>query len=408
MIKQAAILCGGLGTRLGKFTRDVPKPLLSVGGRPFLEVLIGELSRHGFTDIVLLSSFQSERMQSFAAEAAQHSRRPIKIKVAIEPGQAGTGGALWHARNLLDETILLLNGDSWFDFPLLDLANLLERNSDAVGALGLRPMEASSRYGEVRLSGTQITTFRAHGPDTGHMLVNGGIYAFRRAFFDYLTPNCSLERDALPSAAEDGRLLGLVGGGPFIDIGVPEDFMRAQVEVSRRLMKPALFLDRDGVLNLDHGHIGSIDRFDWVPGAREAVKIANLAGYYVFLVTNQAGIAKGLYTEQDYSALMHHVELELAAKGAHLDDVRYCPFHPDATVERYRKASRWRKPGPGMLEDLLQSWPVDVSRSLLIGDKESDLQAAEQVGIAGHLFQGGNLLTFIQPILANGLEDVQK
>lgn len=399
MIRQAAILCGGLGTRLGELTRNTPKPLLTVAGKPFLEILIAELARHGVKRIVLLSSFESGQVQDFANDLVVRSERTLAIDVAVEPGQAGTGGALWHSRDLLDESFFLLNGDSWFDCPLLDVANLLEGSMDTLGALALRPMQASPRYGEVRKTGDCITGFFASGPDQGTMLVNGGVYAFRRRIVDMLSPTCSLEADILPRAADQGMLKGLVSERAFIDIGVPDDFARAQHEICRRLTRPALFLDRDGVLNDDHGHVGSVDRFDWIPGARAAVRMANLAGYYVFVVTNQAGIAKGLYSEEDHAALMSHIADDLAVVGAHLDDERYCPFHPDATVERYRKVSDWRKPAPGMLSDLLRVWPVELERSLLVGDKVSDIEAAAKVGIAGHLFTGGNLETFLRPLI---------
>lgn len=399
MIRQAAILCGGLGTRLGELTRSTPKPLLSVAGKPFLEILIGELSRHGVTRILLLSSFESGQVQAFADNFLDGFNRNITIEVAVEPGQAGTGGALWHSRDQLEEAFFLLNGDSWFDCPLLDVANCLQVSKGALGALALRPMEASPRYGEVKVTGNRITGFRASGPEIGNMLVNGGVYAFRRGIIDLLEPVCSLEQEVLPRAAERGLLRGLVSTGDFIDIGVPDDFARAQHEIGRRLKKPALFLDRDGVLNVDHGHVGSVDRFEWVHGAREAVRMANLAGYYVFVVTNQAGIAKGLYTEEDHASLMSHMADDLAAVGAHLDDTRYCPFHPEGKVDRYRRSSDWRKPAPGMLQDLLRAWPVDLERSMLIGDKESDIQAAEQAGIIGHLFTGGDLEAFVRPLI---------
>ncbi|MGE3302106.1 MAG: UDP-2,4-diacetamido-2,4,6-trideoxy-beta-L-altropyranose hydrolase [Hyphomonadaceae bacterium] len=153
----------------------------------------------------------------------------------------------------------------------------------------------------------------------------------------------------------------------------------------------AVFFDRDGVLNVDHGYVSERARFQWMPGAREAVKLANEAGLYAFVVTNQSGVGRGKYTEEDVRALHDFMAEELAEVGARIDAFSYCPDHPEAEIARYRRVSPRRKPAPGMLLDLIAEWPVDTARSLMVGDKASDMAAAAAAGVRGELYEGGPL-----------------
>lgn len=164
--------------------------------------------------------------------------------------------------------------------------------------------------------------------------------------------------------------------------------------------KPAAFFDRDGVINRDHGYVGSPDRFELVEGAARAIRLCRDAGYQVFVVTNQAGVAQGYFEEDDVKALNDHMRALLAADGAEIDDIRYCPHHPEAKRPAYRKACSCRKPEAGMILDLAKAWSVDRARSFLIGDKESDLEAARHAHVNGFLYREGALDLFVADVIS--------
>lgn len=165
-------------------------------------------------------------------------------------------------------------------------------------------------------------------------------------------------------------------------------------------LRPALFLDRDGTLNVDTGYLHEIDRLEWIDGAIDCVKRFNDRGWWVIVVTNQSGIARGFYTEEDMRTLHDKMSSDLAEAGAHIDAWYHCPYHPEGSVEAYRKDSFDRKPKPGMLMQAMGDFPIIREKSFLIGDSQRDIDAAHAAGVGGFLYKEGNLAVFAEWALA--------
>ncbi|MGH7024633.1 MAG: D-glycero-alpha-D-manno-heptose-1,7-bisphosphate 7-phosphatase [Caulobacteraceae bacterium] len=164
--------------------------------------------------------------------------------------------------------------------------------------------------------------------------------------------------------------------------------------------RAAVILDRDGVLNVDHGYVGAIDRLEWIPGAKRAVRRMNEAGLLVVVATNQSGVARGLFDLAAVEALHEQMRADLAVEGARIDAFYVCPFLADAPVAAFAHPDHPdRKPNPGMILRALADWSIDPERALLIGDSERDLEAARRAGIRSALFPGGDLDQFVASLV---------
>jgi D-glycero-D-manno-heptose 1,7-bisphosphate phosphatase len=272
--------------------------------------------------------------------------------------------------------------------------------------MALAEVDDVGRYGAVeRDARGMVVGFREKG-ERGRGAINAGCYFLTEAALASLPAQAafSFEREVLAPATAAGRVAGFVQTSGFIDIGVPEDYAQAQRQFAGYDRTPvirapyvdpradallathagsrkALFLDRDGVINRNHGYVHTPERTDWVPGIFERVRAAHAAGFLPVVVTNQAGIGRGYYDEAaflEYTAWMH---AQFAAQGAPLLATCWCPHHPDAGIGDYGVDCACRKPKPGMLLKAADAFALDLTGSLLIGDQASDLEAGRAAGV---------------------------
>lgn len=341
-LQQCVILVGGLGTRLGALTASRPKPLLPVGGRPFVHYLLWHARRFGFTKALLLAGYRAEVL---AEEMQALSVPGLDLQMVAEPEPLGTGGAICAAAEALDEQFLLMNGDSLFDFNWLALAPIMAADPRCAVAMSLRAVADASRFGVAELDQGRVAAFHERGGPEGG-LINAGVYLVRREGLSGFPGSGSFERDMLPALAADGRVRGLAAEGFFLDIGVPDSYEAAQTEVPQSLRRGAVILPLERLSE---------------PGAVARVRRANDQGLFVFASAPGplvAGPALG----------------GLRASGTHCDGV-------------FDTGAGWA----WALTELRAQWPITVEASVLYGRDEQELAAARALGLtaipAGRLTQ---------------------
>lgn len=225
---EAIVLAGGLGTRLRSVVPDLPKPMAPVAGRPFLEIVLGQLARRGFTRVVLSVGYKSELIRAHFGDRFQG----LELDYAVEDSPLGTGGAIRLAlEHCREDHVFVFNGDTYLDLEVDAVESLWQAHHEAI-VVG-REVEDVSRYGSLRLEDGRIRVF-GEKAGSGRGLINAGCYVLRRDQLDAFQPGqvFSLEVDYLTGLARDAGIRCFVTRGHFIDIGVPEDFQRAQVELA--------------------------------------------------------------------------------------------------------------------------------------------------------------------------------
>jgi D-glycero-alpha-D-manno-heptose 1-phosphate guanylyltransferase len=377
----AVVLAGGLGTRLRSAVADLPKCMAPVAGRPFLGYVIDKLRLQGVEHFVFSLGYLSGQVEDYLKE--QYPTLDYTTVVEEEP--LGTGGGILLAlKELTAANVIVANGDTLFDVNISELTEVHE----CIGAactLALKPMKNFDRYGVVTLSDDGIITGFEEKKWYEEGLINGGLYLLdrERILAAELPEKCSFEKDFLEPAAVRGELAGSVQEGYFIDIGIPEDYHRAQHELAAKSLDLSkidkswtLFLDRDGVINDERVgyYVLNTGEFKFSEGVLEAMPLLEKRFGKIVVVSNQRGVGKGMMSLDDLESVHTHMKEGIAEAGGRLDNIYFCTEKDDRCF--------FRKPNPGMALRARADFPeIDLGKTIMVGNKPGDMRFGRAAGV---------------------------
>lgn len=374
---ETIVLSGGFGTRLSHIVKDVPKPMAVVKGKPFLYYILSDLVHKGATNIILAVGYKKKSIIDYFG----NSFRGVPIIYSVEESPLLTGGAIKKALlNCKEDSVFIVNGDTLFDVDLNGMYSF-HKNKNSSLTVASKRMLYYDRYGTLIIdnNGRIVNFLEKTYTEKGY--INGGIYLLKKDILDSNSQDVfSFEKDFMEKKTDELDIFSYSSDGYFIDIGIEDDYKKVQTE---KIMDKgnfgihkAAFFDRDGTINIEKNYLYKIEDFEFRKGMPELIKSYNDKNYVVIVVTNQAGIARGYYTEEDMHNLHRYINQELSKIGAHIDSFYFCPHHPDFTGP-----CNCRKPKTGMIEKAVKDWNIDVSWSVLYGDKPWDIEAGQKCGI---------------------------
>jgi histidinol-phosphate phosphatase family protein len=402
--RQIVVLAGGKGTRLAKVTGGLPKPLVPVNGIPVLERILRQAEDAGFEEALVLIGYQADLIE----RTLQTGTNKITLRFIRELTPLATAGAVLAAFDLLSENFLVAYADVLMDIDLMRFWDFhAARFADVTLFCHPNDHPADSDLVDVDETGRIRRFFPYPHPEklAARNLVNAALYCIRKSS---LAPWRSHEgpldfgKGLFPSMLErEARMYGYLSREYIKDMGTPERLSRVERDLESGLVAgsrmdrsaPAVFFDRDGVVNVERGHIVSEDEVELYPGVTEALKLLKRAGYVCVVVTNQPVVARGECTVETLRKIHARIDMLLGHDGAYFDAWYCCPHHPDrgftGEVENLKIACNCRKPATGMLEQCHRDLNIDLKSSWLIGDQTRDIQMAKNAGLSSILVTTG-------------------
>lgn len=399
---KVVIMAGGKGTRISSVASDIPKPMIQIEGKPVLERELECLRDQGFDDIILTVSHMGDIIMDYFGDGSGISRatgKPfgVHIEYFFEKEPLGNAGALFKIKDKLTEDFLLLNADSMFD---VDFKRFVEYHKKKGGIVTLFTHPNNHPYDSGLIvadeDGAVCQWLTKEDERSGYYKnrVNAGLHVISPRLLNTVidTPKVDLDRQLLKPLAGTKKMYVYDSPEYVKDMGTPERYYAVCEDVRTGKVKSknlqnkqrAIFLDRDGTINEYVGFLRNIEDLKLIDGVTEAIKKINQSGYLAIVVTNQPVIARGEVSIEELQEIHNKMETLLGAEGAYLDDIFYCPHHPDKGFEgeipEYKIECNCRKPKPGMLLEAAKKYNIDLSKSWMIGDGINDIEAGKAAG----------------------------
>ena len=366
---DVVILAGGKGKRIRHLTNNIPKPLAKIGGRPFLDILIQNISKFNLNKIFILAGHKGNKIKK-----KYHNKKInlIDVECIVEKKPLGTGGCLKLIEKKLTKNFFVVNGDTFFDIDLNDIF-LKNHKFNQIFMCLSNSKNYKSNNKLIKLSVDKKKFVILKNKST---YFNGGTYLINKQIIKkYKKTKLSLENDIILENIEKKKVKGKFYQNFFIDIGTPENLKLSDRILPKYLFKPALFIDRDGTIIKDKGYVHKPEDLKII---RKTIKAINYKYFYKFIVTNQSGIGRGYFTEKEFYTFQGYLKERLIKYKLLIDDVRFCPYIKNSKYKKYNKKSQFRKPGNLMLIDLCKKYFIDLKNSAMIGNSISDKLCAEK------------------------------
>lgn len=411
---QLVIIAGGKGTRLG--LKDIPKPMCPIAGKPLIEHQIELAKRYGINEIFILSGHLSQVIIDYFGDGQKFG---VKVHHIVEPYPLGTAGSLKLIEHQLNDRFMVFYGDIVMDFDINSFIGFDRQDLSTVGTLLVHPGNHPYDSDLVEVDkNNYITGFlsKPHPIDLIYRnLNNAAVYIFNPEIFKYIESDkpADFGKDIFPKILEQAGKLRAYDTPEYIkDMGTPDrlkvienDFVNGLVHNLNKVNpRRAIFLDRDGTLNVNMDTNPNVNDFTLLPKVPEAIRMINESHYLAIVVTNQPMIAKGFISFEDLDNIHKKLETLLGNERAYVDAIYYCPHHPEqgfaGEIKELKINCNCRKPKPGLILQAAKDFNIDLQNSWMIGDSDSDIEAGKSAGCnVIKLTEDFNLLQAVKKVL---------